>query len=132
MAELGVDWQNRFAQFEHHPAAAASLGQVHRARAHNGAELACKLQYPDMQSAVEADLRQLDLIFAIHRRMDPVIDTTEIALEIGARIREELDYRREAKHAALYRHMLDGIAQIRVPRVWPELSTGRLLTLDWM
>jgi predicted unusual protein kinase regulating ubiquinone biosynthesis (AarF/ABC1/UbiB family) len=61
-----------------------------------------------------------------------VIDTTEIAKEIGARIREELDYRREAKHVLLYRAMLAGIEQIRVPRVWPELSTGRLLTLDWL
>jgi predicted unusual protein kinase regulating ubiquinone biosynthesis (AarF/ABC1/UbiB family) len=131
-AELGLDWQKKFANFEHHPAAAASLGQVHRAVAHNGAALACKLQYPDMRSAVEADLKQLQLIFAIHRRMDPVIDTTEIAKEIGARIREELDYRREARHVMLYRMMLDGIGQIRVPRVWPELSSGRLLTLDWL
>jgi predicted unusual protein kinase regulating ubiquinone biosynthesis (AarF/ABC1/UbiB family) len=131
-AELGPDWQSKFRSFEHHPAAAASLGQVHRACAHEGSALACKLQYPDMQSAVEADLRQLQLIFAIHRRMDPVIDTTEIAKEIGARIREELDYRREAKHAALYRKMLAGIRYIRVPQVWPELSTGRLLTLDWL
>jgi predicted unusual protein kinase regulating ubiquinone biosynthesis (AarF/ABC1/UbiB family) len=131
-AELGPDWQRKFSRFEHHPAAAASLGQVHRARAHDGSELACKLQYPDMQSAVEADLRQLQLIFAIHRRMDPVIDTSEIAKEIGARIREELDYRREAKHAVLYRAMLAGIEQIRVPAVRPELSTGRLLTLDWL
>jgi len=90
-AELGPDWAGRFARFEHHPAAAASLGQVHRAQALDGSELACKLQYPDMQSAVEADLQQLQLIFAIHRRMDPVIDTSEIAKEIGARIREELD-----------------------------------------
>src|ERR1700719_3190783 len=60
-AELGLDWQKKFASFEHHPAAAASLGQVHRARAHDGSELACKLQYPEMQSAVEADLRQLQL-----------------------------------------------------------------------
>src|SRR5436190_4701646 len=131
-AELGTQWQTKFASFEHHPAAAASLGQVHRARAHAGAELACKLQYPDMQSAVEADLRQLQLIFAIHRRMDPAIDTTEIAKEIGARIREELDYRREAKHVMLYRSMLHGIDKIRVPQVWPALSTGRLLTLDWL
>jgi predicted unusual protein kinase regulating ubiquinone biosynthesis (AarF/ABC1/UbiB family) len=131
-AELGPDWRGKFASFEHHPAAAASLGQVHRARPHDGSELACKLQYADMQSAVEADLRQLQLIFAIHRRMDPVIDTTEIAKEIGARIREELDYRLEAKHAALYRTMLSGITFIRVPQVWPELSTGRLLTLDWL
>src|SRR2546430_11451333 len=57
-AELGRDWQKKFSNFEHRPSAAASLGQVHRARAHDGAALACKLQYPDMQSAVEADLRQ--------------------------------------------------------------------------
>src|SRR3954451_13180187 len=131
-AELGSDWSRKFSNFEHHPAAAASLGQVHRARAHDGSALACKLQYPDMQSAVEADLRQLQLIFAIHRRMDPVIDTTEIAKEIGARIREELDYRREAKHVELYRGMLAGNDLVRVPRPWPELSTGRLLTLDWL
>src|SRR5437762_6181021 len=84
-AELGADWQGKFAQFEHHPAAAASLGQVHRAQTHDGSEVACKLQYPDMQSAVEADLQQLGLLFAIQRRMDPVIDTSEIAQEIGAR-----------------------------------------------
>jgi predicted unusual protein kinase regulating ubiquinone biosynthesis (AarF/ABC1/UbiB family) len=131
-AELGPEWQKKFASFEHQPAAAASLGQVHRARADEASHLACKLQYPDMQSAVEADLRQLSVILAIHRRMDPVIDTTEIAKEIGARIREELDYRREAKHAMMYRNMLGGFAHIRVPRAWPALSTGRLLTLDWL
>src|SRR5215510_13660662 len=113
-AELGTDWQKKFASFEHQPAAAASLGQVHRARSLEGSLLACKLQYPDMQSAVEADLQQLEWLFAIHRRMDPAIVTTEIAKEIGARVREELDYRREAKHVALYRHMLQDIAQIRV------------------
>jgi predicted unusual protein kinase regulating ubiquinone biosynthesis (AarF/ABC1/UbiB family) len=132
LAELGPDWQRKFASFEHHPAAAASLGQVHRARSHDGAALACKLQYADMQSAVEADLRQLGVLFAIRRRFDPAIDTSEIIKEIGARIREELDYRREAKHVALYRRMLDGVHSIRVPRVWPELSTGRLLSLDWL
>ncbi len=131
-AELGPDWQSKFASFEHHPAAAASLGQVHRARSHDGSELACKLQYADMQSAVEADLRQLRLLFAIRRRFDPAIDTSEMIKEIGARIREELDYKREAKHVALYRRMLADENSIRVPEVWPELSTGRLLTLDWL
>jgi predicted unusual protein kinase regulating ubiquinone biosynthesis (AarF/ABC1/UbiB family) len=131
-AELGADWQQKFASFEHHPAAAASLGQVHRARSHDGAALACKLQYPDMQSAVEADLQQLQWLLAIRRRFDGAIDTSEIGKEIGARVREELDYRREAKHAALYRTMLDGIDIVRVPQAWPELSTGRLLTLDWL
>src|SRR5436305_12451168 len=54
-AELGADWQKKFENFEHHPAAAASLGQVHRAQALDGTDLACKLQYPEMQSAVEED-----------------------------------------------------------------------------
>ncbi|GAC1339509.1 MAG: AarF/ABC1/UbiB kinase family protein [Beijerinckiaceae bacterium] len=131
-AELGPDWAERFGAFELKPSAAASLGQVHRASAKDGAVLACKLQYPDMKSAVEADLSQLSILFAIHRRMDPVIDTREIAKEIGARVREELDYRREAKHAALFARMLGDVDEVRVPRIWPALSTGRLLTMDWL
>ncbi len=131
-AELGPDWQQKFANFEHHPAAAASLGQVHRASAHDGSPLACKLQYPDMKSAVEADLQQLEWLFALHRRMEPVIDTSEIGKEIAARLREELDYEREARHVALYRAMLAAVSEVRVPRIWSELSTHRLLTLDWL
>lgn len=134
MAELGPDWAGRFGSFEHEPAAAASLGQVHRATAKDGTALACKLQYADMQSAVEADLSQLQVLFALHRRFDPAIDTREIYQEIGERVREELDYRREAKHTALYRNAFAslGIDDVRAPRVWPELSTGRLLTMDWL
>jgi len=131
-AELGPDWMKRFASFDLHPAAAASLGQVHRATGHDGAALACKLQYPDMRSAVEADLKQLDLLFALHRRMSPIIDTREMAKEIGARVREELDYEREAKHAALYASILAPIEEVRVPAIAPALSTGRLLTMGWL
>jgi len=132
-AELGADWQSRFKSFEHQPAAAASLGQVHRAVAPDGSALACKLQYADMESAVEADLKQLEILFAIRRRFEPAIDTSEIIQEIGARVREELDYRREAKHVGLYRDMLSDHADlIHVPDVWPKLSTGRLLTLGWL
>ncbi len=131
-AELGAGWENKFKSFEHHPAAAASLGQVHRATALDGASLACKLQYPDMQSAVEADLNQLQLLMSIRKRFDPAIDASEIAVEIAARLREELDYKREACHIALYQDMLKGHDAIRVPNVWPALSTGRLLTMDWL
>jgi predicted unusual protein kinase regulating ubiquinone biosynthesis (AarF/ABC1/UbiB family) len=131
-AELGPGWASRFGSFDLKPAAAASLGQVHRATTLEGAPLACKLQYPDMQSAVEADLSQLGIALALHRRIDPAIDTREIGIEIGERVREELDYRREAKHVALYRHALRGIEQVRVPDVHPDLSTGRLLSLGWL
>ncbi len=131
-AELGLDWQNRFGSFDLKPAAAASLGQVHRATSLESLPLACKLQYPDMASAVEADLKQLDVLLAIQRRMSPAIDAREAIKEIGARLREELDYRREAKHAALYALMLDGVDEVRVPKVESDLSTDRLLTMEWL
>lgn len=132
MAELGPHWRERFGAFDLHPAAAASLGQVHRATTRDGVALACKLQYPDMESAVEADIAQLDILFALHRRMDPVIDTSEIAKEIGARVREELDYQREGKHIALYQEMLAETPQVRVPALEASLSTRRLLTMRWL
>ncbi|NBJ12162.1 ABC1 kinase family protein [Microvirga arsenatis] len=131
-AELGPQWQSRFGSFDLTPSAAASLGQVHRATTKEGEDIACKLQYPDMQSAVEADLKQLEWVFAVHRRMDPAIDTREIAKEIGERVREELDYEREARHATLYAQALSDVEEVRVPRVHPELSTKRLLSLQWL
>ncbi|MFZ5609805.1 MAG: ABC1 kinase family protein [Pseudomonadota bacterium] len=131
-AELGPDWQARFAYFEHSAAAAASLGQVHRARSLEGADLAVKLQYPDMASVIEADLRQLGLVLGLFRRHDPSIDTREVAAEIAARLREELDYALEAKHMALYRHMLAETPHIHVPEPLPSLSTNRLLTMTWL
>ncbi|MFM8750186.1 ABC1 kinase family protein [Rhabdaerophilum sp.] len=130
--ELGADWVNRLGSFEKEPAAAASLGQVHRATTLDGRRIACKLQYPDMESAVEADLRQLDLLFSIHRRMSNVIDTREIKQEIAARIREELDYTREARHARLYRSIFPSDDLVRVPKVEDSLSTRRLLCLEWL
>jgi predicted unusual protein kinase regulating ubiquinone biosynthesis (AarF/ABC1/UbiB family) len=131
-SELGPDWQSRFKEFSHEAAAAASLGQVHRAIGRDGRHLACKLQYPDMQSAVEADLRQLKLIFSVYERYDRAISTREIHAEISARLREELDYEREAKHMRLYGHMLAKEKGVHVPEPVGELSTKRLLTMTWL
>ncbi len=131
-SELGPDWQARFARFGKEASFAASLGQVHRATLPDGAEVACKLQYPDMASALEADLNQLKLVFAVGQRFDPAIRTDEIHAEITTRLREELDYRREARHVALYRHMLRDEPKVFVPEVVPALSTERLLTMSWL
>jgi predicted unusual protein kinase regulating ubiquinone biosynthesis (AarF/ABC1/UbiB family) len=131
-AELGPDWEKKFKSFEREASAAASLGQVHKAVDKKGRDLACKLQYPDMSSAVEADLAQLRILFSLYRRMDRAIDPSEVADEVGARLREELDYRREASHIALYRIMLANTPSVHVPEVVSELSTGRLLTMTWI
>ena len=132
-AELGADWRERFGEFDLTPAAAASLGQVHRATTHEGEKVACKLQYPDMASAVEADLGQLNMLFSLRRRFSNVaIDTREIQVEIADRLREELDYEREIKLAGLYQIMLADTPEVHVPRPHPELSSKRLLTLQWL
>lgn len=131
-AELGADWLSRFASFEHEAAAAASLGQVHRALGHDGRQLACKLQYPDMASAVEADLWQLQLIFNLYRGYDNALDPSNAHAELSERLREEVDYVREARHMRLYGHMLAGEPHVHVPEPVPELSSGRLLTMTWL
>ncbi len=132
MAELGREWRSRFSSFADQSSASASLGQVHRATGLDGRALAAKLQYPDMQSAVEADLNQLRLIFQIHARMDPGVDTREIIKEISARLREELDYELESRHTKLYAAIFANDPMIRVPQVVDELSTKRLLTMTWL
>jgi predicted unusual protein kinase regulating ubiquinone biosynthesis (AarF/ABC1/UbiB family) len=130
--ELGADWQTRFRAFDRTAARAASLGQVHRATALDGTPLACKLQYPDMSSAVEADLRQLKLAMSLYERYDRAVTTDEIHAEISERLREELDYEREAAHMRLYREILRNEPGVAVPLSIPALSTARLLTMTWL
>ncbi len=131
-SELGDEWRGRFEKFERDAAHAASLGQVHRAISPEGQLLACKLQYPDMTAAVEADLKQLRLAFSVYERYDKAISTNQIHAELSARLREELDYHREAAHMALYGSMLAKEAGVHVPQAVEELSTERLLTMNWL
>jgi predicted unusual protein kinase regulating ubiquinone biosynthesis (AarF/ABC1/UbiB family) len=131
-SELGPNWQSRFKNFSHEAAAAASLGQVHRATLPDGTEVACKLQYPDMPSTVEADLRQLKLAMAVYHRMDNAIQHEEIYKELTERLREELDYTREAAQMRLYSLMLHDEPDVHVPAPMPEYCTDRLLTMTWL
>ena len=131
-AELGKDWEKKFKTFDITAAAAASLGQVHRAMAKDGTKLACKLQYPAMDAAVDSDVRQLKAALGLQRSFDGTIDTTEFGEEIAARLAEELDYTREAAHMKLYAIMLKHRDDIAVPEPLAPLSTKRLLTMTWL
>ena len=131
-AELGEEWEKKFRAFSPDAAAAASLGQVHRAMTLDRTDVACKLQYPDMESAVTADLKQLKIFLKLFEQYDPSLSTSDIQKEIADRLREELDYKLEAKHTKLYGHMLKDEKNIHVPRVIEHLSTPRLLTTTWL
>jgi predicted unusual protein kinase regulating ubiquinone biosynthesis (AarF/ABC1/UbiB family) len=91
-----------------------------------------KLQYPEMQSAVESDLGQLRTVIALFKRMDQSIDPSQAIVEIGDRLREELDYERETKAMRLYRNFFSGSQTIATPEPIEALSTRRLLTMTWL
>ena len=131
-AELGPDWQDKFTEFGKEAAHAASLGQVHIGVLPTGQKVACKLQYPDMSSAVESDVGQLKTILGLFKRIDGSIDPSEAIDEIGDRLREELDYDREAKHMALYGEILHGENYVCVPEPIEGYCTDRLLTMSWV
>ncbi|MDB2390842.1 AarF/UbiB family protein [Alphaproteobacteria bacterium] len=131
-SELGPDWQEKFTSFSREAVSAASLGQVHQATSLDGQKLAVKLQYPDMQSAIEADLRQLKLLFQLYERYDSAISTRDIYDELSDRLKEELDYHREAANLRLYSYMLRDEDIVTLPEYVPELSSGRLLTMSWL
>ena len=130
--ELGQGWRKRFGEFDLEPAAAASLGQVHRAKLPDGRDAACKLQYPSMHETVESDLKQAGWMMAMFERYEGSIRTGRIVDELKARILEELDYTLEYKRMAMYREILDGETTVHVPQPVFDLSTDRLLTAEWL
>ena len=129
--ELGFSWQEKFDSFEKEPFAAASLGQVHKA-SFNNQKIVCKLQYPDMLSIVEADINQLKLIFFIIQKIDSTINTSEIEKEITSRVREELDYQLEHKHMLIFKEIFKNIDYVNVPKVFEQISTKKLLTMNYL
>lgn len=130
-SELGDGWEDKFDSFDKKACSAASLGQVHQAR-YNNEKVAVKLQYPDMDSAINADLNQLKLVFSLYERIDSAISTKDIHSELSDRLKEELDYHREALNMQLYRLMLAGENEVVLPKPIKELSTSRILTMRWV
>ena len=130
--ELSQDWQKKFKKFDKEATRAASLGQVHKAILNNSEKVACKLQYPDMQSAVNADLSQLKMIFSIYQSYNKAIKTEEVYKEITQRLNEELDYEREKKLMGVFNKIFEKSSFIHVPKTFEKYSTKRLLTMSWL
>ena len=131
-AELGENWQDIFLSFDKEASFAASLGQVHKASLPNKDNVACKLQYPDMASAVEADLGQLKIIFKIYSSYNKSIQIREIYKEIEARLKEELDYKLEHKHLKVFNVIHQKNDYIKIPKVYEKISTNRLLVMQYL
>jgi len=129
------DWQTHFASLEEEPFAAASIGQVHRGRLHDGTEVAVKIQYPGVAEAVRADLANLDSAKSLAAPMLALLGASSNAQfagnvleEIRARMEEELDYEREARMQQRFAQMYADVPSLVVPAVFPEHGGARVLT----
>jgi len=130
--EFGAPPEEVFATFDENAVAAASIGQVHRATLHSGEEVAVKVQYPGVDDAVRADLRNVSAMTKISVAIAPNIDPKEIANEVRDRVLEELDYRREASNQAKFADLFEGHPFIVVPKVYPEYCHARVITQEFI
>lgn len=131
-AELDDELEEVFAAFDEEPIAAASIGQVYRARLHDGREVAVKVQYPGVAQAVRADMQNLGLIMRLIKRLAPGIDAKGVAEEIRLRIDEELDYELEAQNQRSLARIFRGHPFIVVPDVVTRLSRERVIVQEFV
>ena len=135
-SELGRGPEELFAEFSPTPIAAASIGQVHVARLHDGTEVAVKVQYPGVADAIGDDLANTELLFTFVKIAKGIVpqfrnfDVRAVADEISERISEELDYAAELAHQREFAERYRGHPFVRVPEVFPELSSDRVLTME--
>ena len=130
--EWGVGWHERFQLFNTQSSASASLGQVHQAILKDGTKVACKLQYPGIDRAVDADLRQIKWLADIYHMWGRALDTVSIQAELRERLHEELDYEHEAQNTEIYQKIFENDFYVLIPKVCREYSTPRILTMEWM
>ena len=130
--EFGVDPHELFAEFGDDAIAAASIGQVHRARLHTGEEVAVKVQYPGVDDAVRADLKNVSAMTKLSVAIAPNIDPKEVANEVRDRVLEELDYRREATNQKTFAELFSGHPYIVVPKVYPEYCRARVIVQEFV
>lgn len=121
-----------FSEFDEDPIAAASIGQVYRARLHDGREVAVKVQYPGVDDAVRADMQSLGLILRVMKRIAPGLDVKATANEVRTRIEEELDYELEAQNQRSLARIFRGHPFIAVPDVVTELSREHVLVGEFV
>jgi predicted unusual protein kinase regulating ubiquinone biosynthesis (AarF/ABC1/UbiB family) len=129
--DLGERLAEVFAEFDADAVAAASIGQVYRARLHDGREVAVKVQYPGVAQAVRADLQNLGLIMRVAKRMAPGMDAKAMTREIRQRLTDELDYEHEAQQHRAFARTWRGHPFIYVPPVLTELSSEHVLVTEW-
>ena len=131
-AELGGPVEELFAEFDTEAVAAASLAQVHRAKLHDGTDVAVKVQYPDIERIVHWDLETIGWLTAIWARIETVIDFRPIAAEMQRNAPDEIDFVHEGRAAEEIATLIGDREDVVVPRIYWERSSRRVLTMDYL
>ncbi|WP_298808280.1 AarF/ABC1/UbiB kinase family protein [uncultured Sphingomonas sp.] len=130
--EWGPGWRRRFAHFQAHPIAAASIGQVHRARLPGGRELAIKVQYPGVKESIDADVDNVATLLRVSGLLPRELDIRPLLEEAKRQLHEEADYRREGAMLTRYGELLAGEDGFVVPALEASLTTERVLAMDFV
>jgi predicted unusual protein kinase regulating ubiquinone biosynthesis (AarF/ABC1/UbiB family) len=128
--QLGSGWRRRFTDFSEEPAAAASIGQVHRAVWHDGRQVAVKVQYPGADEALRSDLRQLQRFSRLFQAIVPGVEVKPLLTELRDRMVEELDYRDEADNQRVFAATFRGHPDIAVPTI--IASSPKVMVSQWI
>jgi predicted unusual protein kinase regulating ubiquinone biosynthesis (AarF/ABC1/UbiB family) len=131
-AQWGDGWETRFAEFNYKPIAAASIGQVHRATAHDGQALAIKVQYPGVQESIDSDVNNVASLLRMTRLLPAKLDIKPLLDEGRAQLHQEADYKREAAYLARFATLLSADKNYQVPKLYPEFSTDRILAMSYI
>src|SRR5262245_47880137 len=129
--EYGKGWQARFERFELEPVAAASIGQVHAVRTTDGRELALKIQYPGVAESIDSDVDNVAALLHAARILPVEIDVSGIVAEAKQQLRQEADYQLEAASLRRYHALVADEPALWVPRVHDDLTTRRVLAMDF-
>jgi predicted unusual protein kinase regulating ubiquinone biosynthesis (AarF/ABC1/UbiB family) len=130
--ELGKDWEERFERFDFEPIAAASIGQVHRARTPDGRDLALKIQYPGVARSIDSDVDNMALLMRMMSILPVELDTEGIVNEAKRQLHQEADYLAEARFLREYRYLVADSPRLIVPQVHDDLTTSRVLAMDYL
>ncbi len=131
-AQWGDGWQSRFSEFDYRPIAAASIGQVHRAKTHDGQVLAIKVQYPGVRESIDSDVNNVASLLRMTGLLPAKLDIKPLLDEGRAKLHQEADYEREAAYLKRFGKLLTGDKNFQVPKFYPEFSTERTLAMSFI
>ncbi len=132
IANWGEDWQDKFAQFSFYPVAAASIGQVHRAKTKDGRDIALKIQYPGIGESIDSDVHNVSTLLNVSGLIPKSIDVSDLLDEAKKQLHAEANYQQEAQYLKQFRQLLSDDARFLIPDIYDDLTCETILAMSFV